>query len=82
MARKAPKIALSEEEREYLEALTTRHTAEQREVLRTKIILLADKAVFLYTDRVSEPFFSQSEDPFSQCSRKPYEVSWRSSIIL
>ena len=43
MARKAPKIALSQEEREYLQTLIARHTAEQREVLRAKIILSADK---------------------------------------
>ena len=41
MARKAPEIALSQEEREYLQALIARYTAEQREVLRARIILSA-----------------------------------------
>jgi transposase len=43
MPRKAPKIALSQEEREKLERLIRKETAEQREVLRAKIILLANE---------------------------------------
>lgn len=43
MARKAPKIALSKEQKETLRAIVTRHTSEQREVVRAKIILLADQ---------------------------------------
>lgn len=41
MARKAPRIALSQGEREYLQAVITRYTTEHREVLRARIILLA-----------------------------------------
>lgn len=43
MPRKAPKIALSQEEREKLEKLIRKETAGQRDVLRAKIILLASK---------------------------------------
>jgi len=43
MPRKAPKIALSQEEQEKFERLIRRETAQQREVIRAKIILLASE---------------------------------------
>ena len=43
MARKAPKIDLSSKGRKGLEDAVAKHTAEQREVMRVKIILLVDE---------------------------------------
>jgi len=43
MPRRAPKIVLSENERETFEKLIRKGTSEQRSVLRTKIILLANE---------------------------------------
>lgn len=43
MARKAPKISLSKEEKKRLKTIVAKSTSEQREVMRAKIILLADQ---------------------------------------